>query len=246
MFENGFTKMGQDKNKKVPDNDTNKKIENTLTQNGFEKIASIFSRQKIDQNELVEIAQQDFWFLVLEDISRQTGEEITPKDVRAYLITKLFHIPQGWTSGLSTRKEIGIDNKIEQKRLYPKLDKLIATYFTNNTAILTHINDGEPVVSTDFRDFPGIDDTLELFKKEVEQLDSGKEIGMKIYTILKKERTHLHNIYKKNTNVFNIITNRPQVRDRTVEFAYLPGGVPVFLRGYTHKTMAINSWKTFS
>ncbi len=231
MFEDGFIKMRQDKNREVPDNE---EIENTLTQNGFEKIASIFSKQKIDQNDFVEIAQQDFWLSILEDISRQTDEEITPKDVRAHLITKLFNIPQGWTSGLSTKKEIGVDGKIEQKRLHPELDKLIATYFTNNTAILTQINDEEPVVSTDFRDFPGIDDALELFKKEIEQLDSGKEIGMKIYTILKKERTHLHNIYKKNTNVFNTITNRPQVRDRTVEFAYLPGGVPVFLRGYIH------------
>ncbi len=229
-------------------NTTTKKeyLQTKITRRGFLKMAAIFGAgvavgknvNAIEEfitkeNNWTKDVENDFWLSVIENVSRQIGEEITPQDVRAHLITKLFNIPQGWTSGLSTQQEIKIDGTVEQKRMYPKLDQLIATHFTNKTVAVAKTSDGEPVISTDFRDFKDIGNILKSFKKEVAQLDVGKEFGMKIYTILRKEYEHLQNIYEENKNIKRIDIKR-ESRDRSIEFAYLPGGNPVFLRGYIH------------
>ena len=143
------------------------------------KLEKFFTQKEIE-NDVFEEVEDNFWLSVIETISRQKGEEITPQDVRAYLITKFFDIPQGWTSGLSTQQEITADGITEQKRFYPQLDKLIATHFTNKTVEIGDSVTGT-VFSTDFRDFRDISNVLESFREKVEKLDSGRELGIKIY-----------------------------------------------------------------
>ena len=184
------------------------------------------------ENSSMEEVESNFWLSIIESISRQPGEKISPREVRAYIITKLFNIPQGQTSGIST--EVG-SYPGEQKRLYPELDKLVATYFTNKTVVVVKYKTGEPIISTDFRDFPNIGNALEEFKNEVNQLDidSGKKLGIKIYKILKEEYDHLREINRENKNKNEKDIDHDDL-DRAVEFIYLPGGVPIFLRGYRH------------
>lgn len=255
MFEN--TPTQPDSNNKRDATQENNDVEEKdsdvqMTRRGFLKLAArvgasltvgcgigYAAREIVDNLNNVDIdskkfkkVEDDFWLTIIEDISRQTDEELTPQDIRAHFITKLFGIPQGWTSGLSTEQENKSDENIEQKRLHPKLDQLIATYFTNKTVAVTEL-EGQTVISTDFRDFRDIDNTLEVFREEVEKMDSGRELGMKIYSILKKEYDYLQDIYEKNKNIpESEITSI--MRDEAVEFDYLPGGVPVFLRGYCH------------
>ncbi len=169
-----------------------------------------------------------FWLSIIEHVSRKDGQDLTPQDVRAHLITKLFNIPQGWTSGIATEEVVQPDGTVEQKRTAPELDKLVATHFTNRTVTVGEIDDGQPIISTDFRDFPDIEQTLASFKEQVSQLPSerGGELGVEIYSILEKEYAHLTNIDNPD--------DADVQRDCPIEFAYLPGGVPLFLRGYRH------------
>jgi len=249
MFENNLGYSDEKKQAETTnegEKTTEKDLQTQMTRRGFLKMAAIFGAgiavgKNADvienfitrENNGRKDVEDNFWFSVIETVSRQTDEEITPQDIRAHLITKLFNIPQGWTSGLSTQHEIKSDGTIKQERMYPKLDQLIATYFTNKTVVVTELDNGEPVISTDFRDFRDIGNILESFKEEVEQLDAGEELGMKIYTILEKEYEHLQNIYKKNKNI-KPVDIAVEESDKPIEFAYLPGGNPVFLRGYTH------------
>ncbi len=172
--------------------------------------------------------EDQFWLSIIEHVSRKDGQDLIPQDVRAYLITKLFNIPQGWTSGIATEKVVQPDGTVEQKRTAPELDKLVATYFTNKTVTVGETDDGQPIISTDFRDFPDIEQTLASFKEQVSQLppDRGGALGMEISSILEKEYAHLTKIDNPD--------NTDTQRDCPVEFDYLPGGVPLFLRGYTH------------
>lgn len=251
MAELDFIKKAEEKIKET------KPLEN-LTRRGFLKVASLLTvggvvfgaeeaiagkvnfgkevrRNKKIENSWAQEVEDNFWLSIIESVSRQTGEQITPNEIRGYIITKLFNIPQGQTSGLATKKESLEYGGIGQERVYPELDKLLATHFTNRAILRERFRKGGPVISTDFRDFPNIRNTLKLFKQQVDELDvsAGRELGLNIYSILKDEYIHLQKIYRKNSASRDGI--KEVSRDRSVEFSYLPGGVPVFLRGYSHK-----------
>ncbi len=255
MFENTFIQPDSDnkrdntqENKDVEKKDSNAQ----MTRRGFLKMATIFSAgvvigHKADivketvtsisnkitgqvENSFAKDVEDDFWLSVIETVSRQKGEKITPQDIRAHLITKLFNIPQGWTSGLNTRRVKKIDGTLEQERLTPELDRLVAEYFTNRSVIMDETFAG-PLVSFDIRDFKNAGENIENFGKEVKQLENGSEMGLKIYQIIKSEYEHLQQIQKQNAEL-EVVPLENQ--DCGITFAYLPGGVPLFFRGYAH------------
>jgi len=177
--------------------------------------------KKRDNSEFSKMPE-NFWYQVIEKVSRKTGETPTPKEIRANLTTKLLRIPQGWTSGLDTQNIQRENRKIEAVRQNIKLDKLLAKYFTNNTIKMEDTPAG-PATSSDPRDFNNIEDHLEEFKNEVKKLETGQEKGMQIYSIIKSELENIKNL-KENDRA-----------DKDFQFIYLPGGIPLFLRGYWHE-----------
>ena len=221
----------QFENKKEPEN---KELGLRITRRGFLKLAALAGigylagdtlgkcifRKGENNSQKFEELSEEFWHNVIEDVSRKTGEKITPEEIRADLIIKALRIPQGWTSGLRTENKINSVGSLETIRTAPELDRLIAEYFSNTVKVIDTDNDS--ITSSDPRDFNDIKRKLEEFKQKVETLNVGREVGLQVHNVIEKELKHLGEISGKNE------------KDCGMEFIWLPGGVPLFLRGYTH------------
>ncbi len=172
---------------------------------------------KDDPEELSEF----FWQSIIEKISRNIGEEPSPQEIRSYLITKILHIPQGRTSGLWTKNKENANNEKETIRIEPELDKMIAENFTNITIKMFDTEHG-PITSSDPRDFNDVEEKLEEFRLGSEDLKVGKEKALQVYRIIKKEVEYFKNLPEDKR------------KDEGIELVWLPGGVPLVMRGYIH------------
>jgi len=151
---------------------------------------------------------EDYWFRLGEKLYKESGEIPDPLQIRAQALIKAFNLPSGLYSAIE------IDPKTKE-RINPEKDRIIADYLTNKPGV--EIKKG--FVSLDFRDiYP---DGLPQKLKEV--LDSDTR------TIMEIEYEHLKNAkrrFEKTKNKYDA--------DRPIHYFRLPGGIDLFMRGYTH------------
>ncbi|MBI3632313.1 MAG: hypothetical protein HY225_02600 [Candidatus Vogelbacteria bacterium] len=152
---------------------------------------------------------ENHWFKVAERLYKEAGKVPDRLEIRAAIILEALGLSSGETSAL------GVNEKGERTDI--KKDRVIAEYLTNKPGVLIDKKSG--VTSSDFRDiYPnGLPRELE------EALDKNT------LAIMKVEYSHLDNIRKK----FGDTENDLEVDD-PVHYFRLPGGVDLFVRGYTH------------
>ncbi len=199
---------------------------------------------------------EKFWGDVITRIDKNIAQKLTPQRLRAEFITSLFNIPQGWASALSYRetdKESRIKTKgslLEEsgdtlprksiEYLYPELDRLLRKYFLHKVSAEKFSRQtSEPFVMEDFTIQPDAEDAIRGFEFDIEHIENEEEkkFAQRILSILKGE--FILTEASKEMSSFSYREDVDELLPDTlpnpeVHFHYLPGGNPLFLRGYIH------------
>ncbi len=185
---------------------------------------------------------EKFWGDIISNIDKNIARKLTPQRLRAEFITSLFNIPQGWASALSYR-ETGEEARIQTRGshleeggnslpkksieyLYPELDRLLRKYFLHRTSV-EHFSPRAPIPFEDFTLHKNSRRAIQDFTREVSHLKNKQErvLAKKLAFIFEKENL----LTEKAPELSN-----PVEENVEVHFHYLPGGNPLFLRGYIH------------
>ncbi len=185
------------------------------------------------------------------------------------LAKKVFHIPKGMFSGLSTYVDKGEYG--QEKRISPLLDKLLAEQYTNHRYIVKKINKIGAITSKDPREkYEGeIDEVIEKTKKclSVFQVELPKikeylenkrkkekisEQGYKKGKQLLKDVTNVYHALLKELELkrrgFKLLKEKKIISEKMgmniqLEIRHLPGGQILILRGYSHDELG--GWQQF-
>lgn len=177
-------------------------------------LRKIFKIPKRIPEEKAEAIPEDHWFKVAERLRKESGEIPDPLQIRAALIIEALGIPSSQYSALSQERYKAKPEELEKIK---KKDKIIAKYLTNKAGVLIDKKAG--IVSRDFRDmYPN-----GLPQEVKEALEPGT------LAIMEEEYKHL----KHTKNKFGDTKDESKA-EHAINYRRLPGGIPLFSRGYYH------------
>jgi len=202
-----------------------------------------------------EVLPSNFWTEKMEEGYSNENELLAKIEVIAERFCNLLEIPTGAFSGVATYFEDG-----KEKRISPKLDKLMAEMVTNQRFIVKDINEVGPVSTKDPREkYEGeIDAVLDQlrkdfkeYKEKVEQINTDLEheelsSGMReranqllrdaleVYSILEGELELKKRGFENIGVGEDISLANNKIANKNIEIKYLSGGHIVILRGYVH------------
>ncbi len=177
----------------------------------------MYSSDKIKFPEAPE-APYEHWFKIVERLAQKRGEIPSPSEIEAAILIKAAGIPSGPYSAIET--PITEETK--------KRNEIIARYLTDKPGVIirgkTEKGESAEIISFDFRDmYPNG------LPEELKQVLDPRTLGY-----IEAEYRHLNLFRKKRIKINKIYDKYECIYEPSIYYFRLPGGIDLFLRGYSH------------